>query len=159
GDFFSQDGADYYVSWLKALRDVHGLRMTALGMRNERGVNLDFAKILRRTLDAGGFADVKIHGYDNWPDDKFAFVPQMEADPDLRQAIAILSGHNSPPQSVTPPAVLAAAARMKKPLWDTEQHVYKPGFDGLISTVQSFNLNHIDSGYTKITDWYGIAGL
>src|SRR5262249_18375900 len=37
--------------------------------------------------------------------------------------------------------------------------VYKPGFDGLIGTVQSFNLNHIDSGYTKITDWYGIAAL
>jgi len=159
GDFFSQDGADYYVSWLKALRDAHGLHMSALGMRNERGVNLDFAKTLRRTLDANGFADVKIHGFDNWPDDKFDFVPQMEADPDLRHAIAILSGHNSPPQSVTPAPVLAAAARMNKPLWDTEQHVYKPGFDGLISTVQSFNLNHIDSGYTKITDWYGIAGL
>ena len=159
GDFFSQDGADYYVSWLKALRDVHGLHMSALGMRNERGVNLDFAKTLRRTLDANGFADVKIHGFDNWPDDKFDFVSKMEADPDLRHAIAILSGHNSPPQSVTPPAVLAAAARMNTPLWDTEQHVYKPGFDGLISTVQSFNLNHVDSGYTKITDWYGIAGL
>ena len=159
GDFFSQDGADYYVSWLKALRDVHGLHMSALGMRNERGVNLDFAKTLRRTLDANGFADVKIHGFDNWPDDKFDFVPRMEADPVLRNAIAILSGHNSPPQSVTPPGILAAAARMNKPLWNTEQHVYKPGFDGLISTVQSFNLNHIDSGYTKITDWYGIAGL
>jgi galactosylceramidase len=159
GDFFSQDAAGYYVSWLKALRDVHGLRLSALGMRNERGVNLDFAKTLRRTLDAGGFADVKIHGFDNWPDDKFAFVPQMETDKDLRDAIAILSAHNNPPGSVTPPDVLAAAARMHKPLWNTEQHVYKPGFDGLISTVQSFNLNHIDSGYTKITDWYGIAGL
>jgi galactosylceramidase len=159
GDFFSQDAADYYVSWLKLARDVHGVPLSALGMRNERGVNLDFAKTLRRTLDADGFADVKIHGFDNWPDDKLAFVPQMETDKDLRDAIAILSAHNSPPGSVTPPDVLAAAARMGKPLWDTEQHVYKPGFDGLISTVQSFNLNHIDSGYTKITDWYGIAGL
>lgn len=159
GDFFSPDAADYYVSWLKTLRDVHGLRMSALGMRNERGVNLDFAKSLRHALDANGFAEVKLHGFDNWPDDKFAFVPQMETDKDLRDAIAIISAHNSPPESVTPPAALAAAARMGKPLWDTEQHVYKAGFDGLIGTVQSFNLNHIDSGYTKITDWYGIAGL
>jgi len=159
GDFFSQDAADYYVSWLKALRDVHGLHMPTLGMRNERGVNLDFAKTLRRTLDGNGFADVKIHGFDNWPEDKFDFVSRMETDSDLRNAIAILSAHNSPPESVTSPSVLGAAARMHKPLWDTEQHVYKAGFDGLISTVQAFNLNHIDSGYTKITDWYGIAGL
>ena len=158
--FWSQDGADYYVSWLKGLRTIYHLELAAIGPRNESGVDYGFVKRLRATLDKGGFAHVKIHCCDNWPDDsKFGFVADLAGDPELRKAIAILSSHNNPPKSVTSPQVLAAAAAMDKPLWNTEQHVYKPGFDGLISTVQAFNENYIRSGYTKIVDWYGIGGL
>ncbi len=158
--FFSQDAIDYYVSWLKGLREVHGLEMDAIGIRNEKGASYDFAKALRKTLNASGFADVKLHGFDNWPDPwKFKFVKDMAADKDLRDALDVISAHNNPPKSVTPPEVRQLAAVMDKPLWNTEQHIYKPGFDGLISTVQTINLNYIDSCYTKITDWYGIAAL
>ena len=158
--FWSQDTADYYVTWLKGLRTVYHLELDAIGPRNEKGTNYDFVKRLRTTLDAGGFGQVKIHCCDNWPDDsKFGFVADMARDPELRKAIAILGAHNNPPKSVTSPQVLVTAAAMGKPLWNTEQHVYKPGFDGLISTVQAFNENYIRSGYTKIVDWYGIAGL
>jgi galactosylceramidase len=157
--FFSQDTVDYYISWLKGVRE-HGLEMDAIGIRNEKGASYDFAKAFRRSLNANGFAKVKLHGFDNWPDPwKFKFVADMAADKNLRGALDVISSHNSPPRSVTPPEVRQLAKMMNKPLWDTEQHVYKAGFDGLISTVQAFNLNHIDSGYTKITDWYGIAAL
>jgi galactosylceramidase len=157
--FFSQDTIDYYVSWLKGLRQ-HGLEMDAIGIRNEKGASYDFAKAFRKTLDANGFAKVKLHGFDNWPDPwKFKFVPDMATDKDLRDSLDVISSHNNPPKSVTPPEIKQLAAVMNKPLWNTEQHVYKAGFDGLISTVQAFNLNHIDSGYSKITDWYGIAAL
>lgn len=158
--FWSQDTADYYVTWLKGLRTVYHLELGAIGPRNEKGVSYDFVKTLRKALDANGFSKVRIHCCDNWPDDsKFNFVADMTRDPDLRTSIDILSAHNNPPQSVTAPQVLATAAAMDKPLWNTEQHVYKPGFDGLISTVQAFNENYIRSGYTKIVDWYGIGGL
>jgi galactosylceramidase len=157
--FFSQDTADYYVSWLKGMRE-HGLDMEAIGIRNEKGASYDFAKALRRTLDANGFAQVKLHGFDNWPDPwKFKFVADMAADKDLRDSLDIISAHNNPPKSVTPPEVKQLAAVMGKPLWNTEQHVYKPGYDGLISTVEAFNENYIRSGFTKIIDWYGIAAL
>lgn len=159
-DFFSPDGADYYVSWLKGLREVYGLELDAIGSRNERGVSYDFAKTLRARLDAGGFPKVKLHSFDNWPDDsKFDFVKDMPKDPGLRNAIDIISAHVNAPESVVPASVREAAAAMGKPIWNTEQHVYVAGFDGALGIVQAFNRNWIDSGVTKIVNWYGIAGL
>jgi galactosylceramidase len=159
-DFFSPDGADYYVSWLKGLRDVYGLELDAIGSRNERGVSYDFAKTLRARLDAGGFANVKLHSFDNWPDDsKFDFVKDLPQDAALGRAIDIVSAHVNAPESTVPAWVRETAAGMGKPIWNTEQHVYVAGFDGALGIVQAFNRNWIDSGVTKIVNWYGIAGL
>jgi len=160
GAFFSQDTADYYVSWLKGLRQVYGLELDALGTRNEKGVNYDFLIALRRTLNANGFQTVRLHGFDNWPDAwKFAFVKDMPGNVELRNAVDIISAHMNAPEYRAPAEVQEAAAAMGKPIWNTEQHVYKAGYDGLISIVQAFNDNFIHSGATKIVNWYGIAGL
>jgi galactosylceramidase len=159
-EFFSPDGADYYVSWLKGLREVYGLELDAIGSRNEKGVSYDFAKTLRARLDAGGFSKVKLHSFDNWPDDsKFDFVKDLPHDAALRNAIDIIGAHVNAPESIVPAWVRETAAGMGKPIWNTEQHVYVAGFDGALGIVQAFNRNWIDSGVTKIVDWYGIAGL
>ncbi len=157
-NFFSQDTIDYYISWLKGAQQ-RGLAFDAIGVRNEKGASYEFAKAFRASLNANGFGEVKLHGFDNWPDPwKFKFVAEMAKDKALRDSLDIISAHNNP-GSVTPPEVKQLSRVMDKPLWNTEQHVYKAGFDGLISTVQAFNLNHIRGGFTKITDWYGIAAL
>jgi len=158
--FFSQDGADYYISWLKGLRRVYGLDLDAIGVRNEKGTNYAFAEALRDALDANGFARVKVHAFDNWPDDRFDFMRDMLSDEKLRRAVDVPSAHVSPIEgSSVSLETQHMAASMGKPLWNTEQHVYQPGYDGLISTVKSFNENFITSGFTRIVDWYGIAGL
>lgn len=158
--FFSQDTAYYYVKWLNGLRQVHGLELDAIGVRNEKGVDYVFPGTLRKTLNASGYSKVKVHGFDNWPDEwKFKFVHDMVNDPALRDGIDIIGAHINAPESVVPSAVRQLAAQMGKPIWNTEQHVYKPGYDALISIVQAFNDNFVSSGVTKITNWYGIAGL
>jgi galactosylceramidase len=158
--FFSQDTADYYVKWLKGLRDVYGLQFEAIGSRNEKGASYGFVKALRATLDANGFRKMKIHGFDNWPDKwKFSFVNDMLTDEPLRDSIDIIGAHINAPASSAPADVQAMAAKMNKPIWNTEQHVYKAGYDGLIGLVQAFNENYIRSGVTKVVNWYGIAGL
>jgi galactosylceramidase len=160
GNFWSQDGADYYVSWLKGLRTVYGLEFDAIGCRNEKGTSYEFAEKLRATLDRDGFGKVKVHCFDNWPDDKFDFAKDMLTDEKLRSAIDILSAHTL----VTMPAEKAAqarelAAKLRKPIWNTEEHVYKKGFDDEISIVEAFNENFIKIGATKVVNWYDIAGL
>ena len=161
--FWTQDTVDYYVKWLQGLRQVHGLELGALGCRNEKGVSLEFAKILRTALDAHGFQAVKIHAFDNWPKNKLDFVREMLTDEKARAAIDIIGAHtlNSKAPKGIPASleIQAMAARMNKPIWNTEEHVYKKGFDCAISIVQAFNDNFIRSGATKIVNWYGIAGV
>lgn len=158
--FFSQDTADYYVSWLRGLRDVYGLRMDALGMRNEKGVNYGLVKAMRKTLDGNGFASVRLHAFDNWPDEsKYDFVKDLETDPELAAAIDVIGAHVNTDTSIVPASVRATADKLGKPLWNTEAHVYKAGYDGLIGNVESFNENWIRSGMTRFVNWYGIAGL
>lgn len=159
-NFFSQDAANYYVSWLQGLRKVYGMELDAIGARNEKGVSYGFIKALRSTLDANGFDKVRIHAFDNWPDKwKFNFVSDMVADKGLRDAVDVIGAHINADKSAAEPAVRKMAEDMGKPIWNTEQHVYKAGYDGLIGIVESFNENFVRSGVTRVINYYGIAGL
>jgi galactosylceramidase len=159
GEFWSQDTANYYVKWLEGLRKVYGLEFDAIGCRNERGVSLEFVKILRSTLDANGFDKIKIHAFDNWQDDKFDFVNSLLNDEQLREAVDIISAHILYSKTPASREVQRMAAQMNKPIWNTEEHVYKKGFDCAISIVEAFNESFIRSGATKIVNWYDIAGV
>jgi galactosylceramidase len=158
GNFWSQDMCDYYVKWIQGLKSVYGLNLDAIGCRNEKGVNEDFAKKFRATLDANGLENVKIHGFDNWDKTKFNWVRDMTNDLELRKAVAILSNHTMA-DIPTPPDVQQLAASFDKPIWNTEEHVYKKGFDCEISLVQAFNDNFIRSGVTKIVNWYLVGSV
>jgi galactosylceramidase len=158
GNFWSQDMCDYYVKWIQGLKTVYGLDLDAIGCRNEKGVNEDFAKKFRTTLDANGLANVKIHGFDNWDKTKFDWTRHMTNDLELRKAVAIFSNHTMADMP-TPPDVLKLAESFNKPIWNSEEHVYKKGFDCEISLVKAFNENFIRSGVTKIVDWYLVGSV
>jgi galactosylceramidase len=158
GNFWSQDMCDYYVKWIQGLKSVYGLKLDAIGCRNEKGVNEDFAKKFRATLDANNLQDVKLHGFDNWDKTKFDWVSDMTNDVELRQALAVLSNHTMA-DVPTPPDVRQLAEKLNKPIWNTEEHVYKKSFDCEISLVQAFNDNFIRSGVTKIVNWYLVGSV
>jgi galactosylceramidase len=161
--FWSQDTADYYLKWLQGLRNVYGLELDAIGCRNEKGVSLGFVKHLRKALDAGGFPNVKIHAFDNWPQWKLDLVRELLADEEAREAIDIIGAHVLSSKQIKHIAasreIQELAAQMGKPIWNTEDHVYKKGFDCAISIVECFNDNFLNSGATKVVNWYDIAGV
>lgn len=156
--FWSQEMADYYASWLTGLREIHGLELDALGCHNEKGYSYDFAKTLRRTLNERGFKDIKLHGFDNWGESKMDFLNDMREDTELRDALYAVSAHTFSEIPLTAEQ-RAIAEAMGKPIWNSEDHIYKKGFDCLISIVKAFNENYIVSGATKIINWYDIAGV
>lgn len=158
GNFWSQDGADYYVAWMRGLEEVYGLRLDALGCRNERGSWLPFAKMLRETMNSSGFADVRLHGFDNWGDSKLDFLREMQQDTAMASALDIISAHTFSEVAITPEQ-RAAIDALGKPIWNSEDHVYRPGFDCLITIVKCFNENYIVSGATKVVNWYDIGGV
>jgi len=160
GNFWSQDAADYDLKWLQGLRKVYGLEVNSVGVRNEKGSSFDFASMLRNTLNANGFEKVKVQGFDNWPADKLAFVKEMLTDPAKRNALDILSAHtlvDTPPTDAD--KLRQWSDELHKPVWNSEEHVYKKGFDDAISIVQAFNLNYIRCSATLIVNWYDIAGV
>ncbi|MCR5433367.1 MAG: galactosylceramidase [Bacteroidaceae bacterium] len=158
GDFWSDDMVDYYIAWLKGLRQVHGLELDALGCHNEKGWNGDFAKHLQRAMNENGFRDVKLHGFGNWGESKMDFVKYMQQDKELADALDAVCAHtySEIPLSKEQRAAIEA---LGKPIWNSEDHVYIKGFDCLISIVKCFNENYIVSGATRVINWYDIAGV
>ena len=158
GNIWSQEMADYYVDWLTGLREHYGLELDALGCHNEKGYNYDFAKRLRRTMNERGFGNVKLHGFDNWGKNKMDFLAEMQRDPELAAAIDAVSAHTFSEIQLTPEQ-RAAAEALGKPIWNSEDHVYRKGFDVLITIVKCFNENYIISGATRVINWYDIAAV
>jgi galactosylceramidase len=158
GNFWSQDMADYYVKWIQGLKSAHGLELDAIGCRNEKGVDLPFAKLFRATLNAAGLQHVRLHGFDNWGDKKFDWVTALSTGPELRQSIDIISNHTMT-EVPAPAEVQRLAASLGKPLWNTEEHIYLKGFDCEIKLVKAFNENYVSNGVTKIVNWYLVAAL
>lgn len=158
GEFWSQDMADYYVKWIAGLRSAHGLELDAIGCRNEKGVSLDFAKKFRAALDTAGFQGVPLHGFDNWGPNKFDWVDALTTDEALRKSIGIISNHTMSEVPATV-HVRALAQSLGKKLWNTEEHVYLKGYECEIRLVQCFNENFIESGMTKIVNWYLVGSV
>ena len=156
GSFWSDDMVDYYIAWLQGLRRAHGLELDALGCHNEKGWNADFAKHLRKALNERGFPEVKLHGFGNWGDSKMDFLKRMQEDAELRDALDAVCAHTFSEIQLTPEQRQMAEG-MGKPIWNSEDHVYLPGFDCLISIVKCFNQNYIVSGATKVVNWYDIG--
>ena len=156
GNFWSQDMCDYDAKWIKGLKSVYGIDLNAIGCRNEKGVNEDFVKKFRATLNSNGLSNVKIHAFDNWGKEKFDWCKDMRTDSVLRAAVDIMSAHtmNDMP---APADAVKLSEELGKPIWNSEEHVYKKGFDCEISLVESFNKNFIESGTTLIVNWYLVA--
>jgi galactosylceramidase len=155
-NFWSQDMCDYNVKWIKGLKRVYGLDLNAIGCRNEKGVNEDYVKKFRTTLNNNGLSNVKIHGFDNWGKDKFDWCKDMMTDSVLRASVDIMSAHTLSEVS-TPPDVITLSEKLNKPIWNSEEHIYKQGYDCEISMVESFNKSYIESGATMIVNWFLVA--
>lgn len=158
GSIWSNDMVDFYITWLQGLRNVHGLELDAIGCHNEKGYDYNFAKNLRRKLNEEGFSKVRLHGFDNWGKNKMDFMDEMQRDPELERSIDIVSAHTFSEIQLTPEQ-RAKAESMNKPIWNSEDHVYRKGFDCLITIVKCFNENYIISGATKVVNWYDIGGV
>jgi len=156
GNFWSDDMVDYYISWLQGLRHVHGLELDALGCHNEKGWDANFAKHLRKAMNERGFRDVKLHGFGNWGRQKMDFLKRMQEDEELRDALDAVCAHTYSEIQLTPEQ-RKIAEDMGKPIWNSEDHVYLPGFDCLITIVKCFNQNYIVSGATRVINWYDIG--
>lgn len=165
GQFWTPDMCEYYVKWIQGLKKNYGLELDAIGCRNERGAVEPFAKMFRRTLNANGLQNVRIHAFDGNGPSKWDWCRDLETDRELRDAVDIISNHT---MSVvpTPDDVKRLAERFGKPIWNTEEHIYTDqehtygdDFDCALGMAHQFNDNFISSGVTKIVNWYLVGSI
>jgi galactosylceramidase len=128
GDRFSQESADWFTAFLEVARKHYGLELDWISAaQNEMGTDLNWIrKSLRPTLDARGFAKVKLQA----PDDDSEFwqvFDALEKDPELDRLIGAVGYHyldGREPWQIDQKGghdATEKARRSGKPLWASEE--------------------------------------
>lgn len=151
GKFYSQDNADYIVSFVKGAKTYHGLTLNFQGIWNESMYDKEWIKLLRRALDANGLKQVGISAGDLWkPEEKWRIVDDALRDSSLMSSIATFNAHTVHMIGFQTPQ---AAKDTGKPLWDGEAHAYGGDWYAAANHIR-FNLRSYPLGkITKVISW------
>jgi galactosylceramidase len=151
GKFYSQDNADFIVSFIKGAKNYHGLTMDYQGIWNETLYDTEWIKLLRRTLDSNGLKHVAISAGDLWkPEEKWLIVNDAIRDPALMSSIATFNSHTAHMIGFQTPK---SAKDSGKPLWDGEAHAYGGDWYAAANHIR-FNLRSYPMGkITKVISW------
>lgn len=147
GKFYSQDMADYVVKFLQGAKRVHGLDIAYTGIWNETPHDTAWIKTLRRTLDSAGLRQVEIVAADNFDGDGWKIVDDMNADPELRAAVARVGVHYR--ESKSP----SSARDLGCPLWSSEDGPWRGDWDGAMKLARTINRNYVTGKFTKTQIW------
>ena len=161
---FSQDSADWYVAFLDVARKHYGLKMDWLAAGwNEHGTDLNWiAKTLRPTLDAHGYADVKLQAPDN--NGSWQIFDDLARNPEADKVIQAV-GYHYPNEfgPLTEAEGRHASAKViasGKPLWDSEEFAYSgKTWEKSLLLAQVYNKNYIRSRITKTEVWPMLSGI
>ncbi len=158
GKFYSKDGANYFVSFIKGAKKVHNLDIKYIGIWNEREFDPEWIKLYRKTLDENGLSKVKIVAADlNGPPERIWSVAEaMAKDPELAKAIDIIGVHY--PHGVTPPSALKLKQEGKR-LWSSEDGEWNWTTMNPLTHLraQKINTNFISNNLTKTEFWSPIT--
>jgi galactosylceramidase len=169
GNRFSQESADWFAAFLQVARKQYGLELDWIAAaQNEMGTDPNWIqKNLRPTLDAGGFAKVKLQA----PDDSreyWQIFDTLEKNPELDRLIGAVGYHyvdgrdpweidqvsdRYPPEKVK---------RSGKPLWASEewsQSGARWGGQGALYLAQLMNKLYTRGRLTKFEIWCPIDSI
>lgn len=157
GNMWSQDNADYLVSYLKGLKNVWGYDMDYIGGNQNENFNgttqqaRDYiVNILRPTLNNNGLSNVKIVSPDILSTD-WAFANQILNDQPLKNAVTAIGYHYVNSTSTS------NAQNSGLPLWESEGWTGIGDWNGAYSLAKEMNLNYVNAKITKTDIWHLIA--
>ncbi|NHA05054.1 hypothetical protein G7092_14695 [Mucilaginibacter sp. HC2] len=169
GTRFSQESADWIVSFLETARKHYGLDINWISAaQNEMGTDLNWvANNLRPTLDAHGFSKVKLQA----PDDDSEFwqiFDKLEKDPKLDKLINAVGYHyvdGREPWEIDQKTSHRATEKAKasgKPLWASEewsQSGQEWGGKGALYLARVMNKLYAIDRVTKFEIWCPVDGI
>ncbi|GHH73625.1 galactosylceramidase [Kitasatospora indigofera] len=155
GKFWSQDMIGYLMDWLGCARQHH-LTVDYLGGWNEREFDAAWYKNLRATLNAQGYAAVKVVG----ADDNWDIATAMRSDSALAEAVDIVGVHYPCKyrSAMTSCASTPDALATGKQLWAAEN-----GSDdanaGAPAIARGVNRGYLDARMTGFLNWPLVASI
>lgn len=154
GNYFTRDGAEYLLSFVRGAREVHGLEIQYLGILNERDYDKEWIKLLRQVLDEGGYGHVNIVAADlNGPPERiWSIAHDMQADPELAEVIDVIGVHY--PHGEMSQVALDFQKKGKR-LWSSEDGEWYWATMRPIPHLRArkINRNYIDHRLTKTAFW------
>src|SRR5437763_3221155 len=150
------DTIDYLIQWLDCAKS-HGLTVSYLGGRNEKGHNKGWYEKLRKALNSRGYASVKVVADDSvgWK-----VADDMQADQAFKAAVDIVGVHY--PCGYLKPALTcnstANAVATGRPLWASEngsQDVDK----GAAALIRAVTRGYLDGKITAYYNWPLVAAI
>lgn len=148
GGAFTQDSADWYVSFLDCAKKTYGLDLDYVGAGwNEKGTDRNWVvNMLRPTLNKAGYHKVKLQGPDH-NGEHWKVFEQFETDPAYRDALDAVSYHVYGLADATD-----KAKESGKPLWMSEC----TGSGGL-NELRSMIKFYVKDRITKYITWCLVA--
>jgi galactosylceramidase len=162
---FSKDSADWYVAFLDVAKKHYGLKMDWVAAAwNEHGTDLNWiAKTLRPTLDAHGYADVKLQAPDE-DNNSWKIFNELEKNPAADKMLQAVGYHYpskwGPELEYEEKHASAKAMASGKPLWSSEEFTYSgKTWEKSMLLAQVYNKNYIRSRITKTEVWCMLSGI
>lgn len=166
GDFYSDDMANYVADFIEGAKKTWDLDIAYTGIWNEKHFESpEYVKILRHVLDEHHLG-TKIVCCDEYPRadvDQWVILKEMQKDPALREAVAVVSVHYPRVHGkVTTPD---SALNIGKPLWSSEdQPASSASFilsrnwqSGGRALAQLYNENYLKGHFTATEIWSPIT--
>ena len=158
--FYSQDNAEFIIGFIRGAKMYHNLTIDYCGIWNETPYEVEWIKLLRRTLDAAGLINVKIVAADQTPDVAPAWniAETILTDPDLSHAVHAIGAHYASSTAwkfaiKEPYASTEEARETEKPLWASEEGPWRGDWEGARSLAKIFNRSYVMGSMTKIIIW------
>lgn len=147
GKYYSPDMANYVAKFLLGAKQVHHLDIAYTGVWNETPHDPNWIKLLRHTLDAAGLSKVGIVAADDYAQDGWKIVKEMETDSELRAAVARVGVHYRDSKSPV------LAQHLGCPLWSSEDGPWRGDWDGAARIARTINRNYVIGKFTKTEIW------
>jgi len=158
--FFSQDDADFIVSFIRGAQQYHGLAIDYCGGWNEMPYDKEWIKLLRHTLDRNGLRTVRIVAADQFEHKGvplWGIVDDVVADPELARAVEIIGVHYpSRPDLIPLERRFTSphkARQLRHPLWSSEDGSWRGDWEGARRLARIFNRNYAIGRMTKTIIW------
>ena len=153
GVFYSQDNADYIVSFLKGAKQFHEISFNFTGIWNERQYDKEWIKLLRKTLNNNGLTDVKIIAADIFD---WKIADDMQNDPELNDAVYAISSHYADREKWWSKPTYGSsetAQKSNKPIHNSEAGPWKGDWGAFEYLIKLYNRSYIVGKVTNIITW------